>query len=180
MKPVYTNLVFCQEVNKGMNIQDIERREAEEDAADGLDFKNPLPVLKRGSAQYERWFELADEIDSDLIDAYRKANNVARNLTLSEMGSALKQYRDKYTEMVDIPILNLTSLEKRLNSKHLRALMSGANVKTSSDMPDVYKMGNLYVVSDGNHRVAASFINGEDSIKVRLLDMDKVWQDLNT
>ena len=163
-----------------MNIRDIEKREAEEDAADGLDFKNPLPVLQRHSPQYDRWFELADEIDSDLIDSYKKANNISRKLSLREMGSVLKQHRDKYVDIVDIPILNLTSLEKRLNSKHLRALMAGENVKTSSELPEVYKMGNLYVVSDGNHRVAAAFINGDDSIKARLLDMDKVWQELNT
>ena len=136
-----------------MNIQDIKRREAEEDAADGLDFKNPLPLLDPRTPYGKRWFDL---------------------------GGILKQYRNKFTDVVELPILKLTSIEKRLNSKHLKNLIHGSDVKSSSDLPSVYKMGNLHVVSDGNHRVAAAFINGEDSIKVRLLDMDKAWVYLNT
>ena len=163
-----------------MNIQDIKRREAEEDAADGLDFKNPLPLLDPRTPYGKRWFDLANDLDNDLITNYKIKNDITDKLSARELGGILKQYRNKFTDVVELPILKLTSIEKRLNSKHLKNLIHGSDVKSSSDLPSVYKMGNLHVVSDGNHRVAAAFINGEDSIKVRLLDMDKAWVYLNT
>lgn len=163
-----------------MNIQDIERRHEEEDAEDGIDFKNPLPQLDPNTPYGKRWFDLANELDNDIITNYKIKNNITGKLPIGELGSILKQYRNKFTDVVELPILRLTSIEKRLNSKHLKKLIQGSNVESSSDLPSVYKMGNLYVVSDGNHRVAAAFINGEDTIKVRLLDMDKVWEYLNT
>jgi hypothetical protein len=101
--------------------------------------------LQKASYPYE-WFTPAKASLSDkLITAVNKAHKEAKE--------------------VELPIASLVTDISAIGKSKL------ANVST--DLPFVEEIGGVYHLRDGNHRVAAAYLAGQDTVRVRVANMDE-------
>jgi len=149
--------------------------EFNDDEEAGRDYPNPIPAIDENSPDFNKFFDAAEEADNLMIYAYKKQNNIEGDLSGREYGNILKQSRQLFGNAVNIPIDKLIATETKLDKSHLNKIMQG---EPSKKLPDVYKMGGKYYLSDGNHRVAAEALQGNQTVKVLLLDIDKLKNDL--
>ncbi len=149
--------------------------ELNDDEEPGRDYPNPIPAIDGNSPDFNKFFNAAEEADNLIVYAYKKQNNIEGNLSGSEYGNILKQSRQAFGNVVNIPIDRLIATETKLNKSHLDKIVQG---EPSEKLPDVYKINSKYYLSDGNHRAAAAALQGKQSIKVLLLDIAKLKNDL--
>ena len=155
-----------------MRIQDLKERSNEPKP----DYPNPLRSIGMNDPLFQKWADLMDEVEGELLDRYKKENNIIQSLVGKEYGDAIKKLRYRYGQVITVPISNLTSIEPFLYKDHLDTLLRGGERKP--DLPLVYKMGSNYLIGDGNHRVVADYLGGKKSTKVVLMDLDKLWKAL--
>lgn len=144
------------------------------------DYPNPLPSIEAGSPEFGKFDDAASEVENLIVYLYKKENNIEGMLQGKEYGNVLTQGRKKYGEVVDFPIDKLTAAEPTLDKKHLDMIMQGKSTKAEDDLPTVYKVGNKNYVGDGNHRVAAASLQGNQTVKVLFLDVDKLKKSLTS
>ncbi len=72
-----------------------------------------------------------------------------------------------------ISLNNIRTIQGILNMDHVKKVISGER-KSDYELPFVIKYRNNYYIRDGNHRIAAALIKGKSSMKVNLLDTDKI------
>jgi len=152
-----------------MKVQEIIHEDQERE------FPNPVPFNQ--SKVYDV-FDLADEVEGELVSLYKQEHGIDEFVSGREYGKAAKIQRQKYGKIADIPINNITSSESHLYKPQVDALVSGAQIKTSSDIPILYKVGNEYIVGDGNHRVTAELLKGNKSVKALVLDLSELSKQL--
>ena len=155
-----------------MKVQDVLNEELEDVERQ---FENPVAhdPSKMGDA-----FEFMDDADGALAQAYKQEHGIERFPTGEEYGKALQEQRRKVGEVVDVPLDRILASETHLHKDHIDKIIKGGDVKSSSEFPILYKMGNIYFVGDGNHRVAAEMIRGGRSVKAIVLDGDKILKQI--
>lgn len=154
-----------------MKLQDIIHPLLEDE---GRDFPNPLPSIDMSDPLFSEWTDVADEVESELVDQYKRKNNIKR-LTGRDYGKVLKSIRDRVGSVVSLPISSLIATEPYLDKGHLDALLNNtAELPPSSEIPVVYKLGGKHLVGDGNHRVVAEYRRGGKKVKALLMDLDKM------
>lgn len=145
------------------------------DEEDTRDYPNPIPAIDETSPDFEKFFDAAENAENLMVYAYKKKNNIEGNLSGREYGNILKQSRQEFGNVVDIPTNKLIATETKLDKAHLDKIMKAG---MSEKLPDVYKMDGKYYLSDGNHRAAAAALQGNQIVKVLLLDIDKLKNNL--
>jgi hypothetical protein len=145
-----------------MKVQDI-INEVWDDDEDQRQFENPIPPASQDAFAY------MDDIDGTLTDLYKQEHGIEK-LERAEYTKSIHVQREKYGEIVDVPLDRILSTETHLDKKHIDALTKGTDVKISSVYPVLYKKGNVYFVGDGNHRVAVEQMKGGKSIRAIVLD----------
>jgi hypothetical protein len=134
-------------------------------------FENPVP---HDPDKMEDAFEFMDEIDGTLSELYKQEHNMNKFSSADEYAKAIVEQRNKYGEIKDIPIDAVLATETHLHKDHIDSILKGSVAKSSSGLPILYKMGNVFFVGDGNHRVAAEKIRGSKTVKALVLDGDKI------
>jgi len=134
---------------------------------------NPIPFDK---TKVFNAFELANDVEDELVKIYKKERGITEFNSLRDYGKAAQIQREKYGSIENVLISDLIASEEKVYPDQLRALVKGDNVKSSSELPLVYKTKNDYIIGDGNHRAIAAAFNGEESIKALVLDLDKLSQ----
>lgn len=153
-----------------MKVQDI-LKEVWDDDEDQKQFENPLPF---DEGKLEDAWEYMDDVDGELARAYKTEHNIEEFPSGRDYGNALRSQRKKYGVVVDIPLDKIIPTEQYLYKDQIDNIIKGGNVKSSSELPILYKMGDGYFVGDGNHRIAAVAISGGKSIKTLVLDPEKI------
>lgn len=138
------------------------------------EYPNPLPSIEAGSPEFGKFDDAASEVENLMVYLYKKENNIEGMLQGSQYGKILMQSRQKYGDVTNIPIDKLIATEPLLDKKHLDKVMQGKSTKPADDLATVYKVGDKYYIGDGNHRVAAAALQGNQTVKVLLLDIDKL------
>lgn len=128
----------------------------------------PTPLKVRDET-VRRAFALADDVENAIEVWYRK--KFQPKATYVE---ALLKGRQIWGKKQDVPLADVVGTESHLVKDHLEKLQREEKVKTSSDIPLLYKVGKLYIVADGNHRVAKAKIAGDDTIKCLVLDLSNL------
>jgi len=141
-------------------------------------YPNPLPSIEAGDPEFEKFDDAASEAERMMVYKYRSENGIGGNITGEEYGNILKQSRQKYGKITNIPIKKLIATEPFLDKNHLDKIMKGEATTPSDKLPNVYKVGNAYYIGDGNHRVVAAALQGNQTVKVLLLDVDKLKNSL--
>ncbi len=81
----------------------------------------------------------------------------------------------------DVPIASITSIQGSLNAERLAEYVGGKKVrpgqrKPSSgmlcDRPIIVRKGGVSYSHDGNHRIVAAMLDGEKTIRARVVDLD--------
>ncbi len=134
------------------------------------ELKNPLGFNRSNIGDA---FEYMDDIDERLIALYKKEQNITSGLRGAELMAAGKKQNEKYGTVINVPISGIIPTEEYLVQKQIDNINNGT-AKTSSRLPIVYKLGDKYVIGDGNHRIAAAFLRGEQTIKSLVLDGTKI------
>lgn len=132
---------------------------------------NPIPFDKN---KVYNSFELADEVEGELANLYKKEHGITQFQSGRDYANALKIQRKKFGKIIDVPINKITASEPHLYQQQLDALLQNKDVRKSSEIPIIYKIGKDYIVGDGNHRIAATAMQGNKSIKALVLDFDKI------
>lgn len=136
-------------------------------------YPNPLPSIDMSHPLFSQWTDVADEVEGELVDLYKRENNI-ESLTGRAYGDALKLMRDRVGSVVSLPIASLIATEPYLEEDHLNAIMADPGTKASGKMPVVYKLGDKLIIGDGNHRVVAAYRGGAKRVKALLMDLDKL------
>lgn len=80
-----------------------------------------------------------------------------------------------------VPLNSLTGIQRTVNSERLSGYLAG-DVKSEGraphsgmpkDLPVVVKMNGKLFLHDGHHRATAALLKGADSIRARVVDLDK-------
>jgi len=158
-----------------MKLEDLIKEELSDDE-NTREIDNPIPFDKD---KVYNAFNVADEVEGKLVDIYKKENNVEEFENLYDYSFVAKDQRKKYGVVMDVRVNQIIASEEKLYSGHIDSLKSGKDVKTSSEKPFVYKLGDDYIVGDGNHRIAAAVTQGAKTVNVSVLDLDKLKKQLN-
>ncbi len=158
-----------------MKVLDLIKEDRWDDDEEHGDIPNPIP-FEEDKMRYA--FEFADEVEGELVELYKREHGISEFKSAQEYGDASKIQRNKYGVITNIAIDKLLAGEAGIYKRQVDALMKGGDVKTSSDLPIVYKMGNNYIIGDGNHRAAVAAMKGEKTLKVVLMDLDKLARKL--
>ena len=155
-------------------LHDVKRLYVKEDAWDDAETRrttpNPLPIAN--SAELNRAFDLAEDLDDKILADYKRKHNISHRLSgLGEIGKILKAERPKYGKVETVPISNVLASEDMLDGKHLKALADKRETTPASGQTTLLKVGNKYYVQDGNHRIAAAFLRGEKTIDALVLNV---------
>jgi hypothetical protein len=108
-----------------------------------------------------------DEIEYSLVELHQTPKD-------GEWPEAINIMRNQYGNVEDVPINNVVGTEPTLEKGHLDAVTGGKALHASSKLPILYKVGNQYVVGDGNHRVTADYLNNKTTTRALVLDFDKL------
>ena len=129
-------------------------------------YPNPLPSLSGDDPRFGELFDRAEEA----------IYTVVNRLDFSAKGiqGAQDAVIRRYAKTVDIPIANLTCTEVNLYEDHLQRLIRGEGKK---ELPLISKMGDVFLVNDGNHRVVAEHLKGNATVRVKLLDIDALEEE---
>ena len=150
-----------------MKVQDILNEFDDEERQ----FENPVA---HDPSKMEAAFEFMDDIDGALAQAYMQEHGLKEFSSGAEYAKALQEQRKRFGEVVDVPLNRILASETHLHKDHIDQIIKGGDVKSSSELPILYKMGDIYFVGDGNHRVAAEMLRGGKSVKALVLDGDKI------
>jgi len=154
-----------------MKIKDLTRPIVEDE---DRNYPNPLPSIGMNHPLFTQWADMADEVESTLIQRYKQENGIEQ-LQGREYGNALQMMRERVGSVEILPISSLIATEPYLDEGHLNATVNNTErLKTSSKMPVVYKMGDKLIIGDGNHRIVAEHLKGKKQIKALLVDLDKL------
>ena len=154
-----------------MKLQDIIHPILEDE---GRDYPNPLPSIDMSHPLFSEWTDVADEVENELVDQYKRKNNI-KSLTGRDYGKVLKSIRDGVGSVVSLPISSLIATEPYLDKAHLDAVLNNtAELPPSSEIPVVYKLGGKFLIGDGNHRVVVEYERGMKKIKALIMDLDKL------
>lgn len=160
-----------------MKVNDILNEEALEDVERG-DMDNPLPFDR---AKAWKMAEQGDEIEGGLIAILKKELGIDE-FTSDDYGSSYKAaneaMRKRYGTIMNVPINKIVAGEPGLYKAQVDAIMKGDNAAKSSEFPIFYKIGNEYYAADGNHRIAAAFLQGHKEIQGLVMDLDKLSKQL--
>lgn len=73
----------------------------------------------------------------------------------------------------EIPITSLASFQELVETNKVKAIAkkykSEQELSTISDKPRVFKYGNKYIITNGNHRANAALMNGHSKLTVSYL-----------
>lgn len=73
---------------------------------------------------------------------------------------------------ITLPISKLISHQPTVTLEKIKSIQS--NIEVLSKPVNVYKVSNLYILTDGNHRVNARLLNGYRVVAAKLYDLDAV------
>jgi len=135
------------------------------------EFENPIP---HDSSKMEDAFEYMDEVDGDLVTLYKQERGIKEFPSGAEYGKALQVQRNKFGEITNIPLNKILASETHLHKDHIDKIIKDGDITASSKLPILYKMGAVYFVGDGNHRIAAEMIRGKKSVEALVLDADRI------
>lgn len=155
-----------------MKVQDILNEFDDEERQ----FENPVPHVN--AMKMEAAFDFMDAIDEVLQKAYKQEHGIQEFSNGIEYGRAIKEQRKKFGEITNVPLNKILATETHLYKDHIDQIIKGGDVKSSSELPILYKMGEIYFVGDGNHRVAAEMLRGKKSIKAIVLDSDRILKQI--
>lgn len=134
------------------------------------DMENPLPLIKDDYA-----FNLMDSVDTALVSMVPGHEK----LSGGNYGATVIKAREQAGTEQDVPIKQMVSTEKYLVSDQIKALMQG-RARSSSKLPLLYKDGDTYYIGDGNHRIAADFLNKRPTTRALVLDANKILSQRKT
>lgn len=158
-------------INSNMKLQDLAQPILEDKERK---YPNPLPSIDMSHPLFSQWTDVADYVESELVDQYKQENNIEK-LAGREYGNAVKIMRERVGSVVSLPISSLTATEPYLDEDHLNAILNNTKrLQTSSKIPVVYKLGDKFIIGDGNHRIVAEYKSGAKKIKALLVDLDKL------
>lgn len=147
---------------------------------DPRNYPNPLPSINAGDPEFEKFDDAAGEVERMMVYQYQKENGIEGHLSGREYGNILKQSRQRYGQVTDVPIKKLIATEPFLDKKHLDKIVKGEPTDPSDKLPNIYKIGNTYYIGDGNHRVVAASLQGNQTVRTLLLDVDKLKNSLTS
>lgn len=144
------------------------------DEDDGRDMENPIPhSIDMNDALFTKWADAVDSIEEKLLTIELKAAGREDRPKGREYGKAIRLVRKKYGQPTTIDPSKVIATETHLEQSHIDAILNNAERMTSGDMPTVYKFEGKLIVGDGNHRIAANYINKSPS-QVLLVDLDSL------
>jgi len=157
-----------------MKVQDV-LNEIWDDDEDQREFENPVP---HDPSKTNAAFEHMEDVDGALMDAYKREHGIEEFSSGVDYGKTLKAQRKRFGKITQVPLTNIIATETHLYKDQINNIIKGQNVKSSSEFPILYKIGSLYFVGDGNHRVAAEMIRGGKSVEAIVLDSDKILKQI--
>lgn len=152
-----------------MKVQDI-LKEFDDDE-DQREFENPIPFDEN---KLEGAWDYMDDVDGELAAAYKTEHGMEEFPSGRDYAKALQIQRKKYGVVADVPLDKLIPTEQYLDKVQIDKIIKGGDVKSSSELPILYKTGDMYLIGDGNHRAAAVAISGGKSVKALVLDPEQI------
>jgi hypothetical protein len=141
--------------------QRAEHDRMEQAEEDKYSWNSPIPMWSKAD-------DIIDDLEGFEGDLYDKYVKNHPDEDTDDYMDALSKAFDEYGVKTKIPTKIIVGFEKKLSRDHVESLARGDDVKTSSDIPDVYVIDGAYVVHDGHHRIAANILKGEAQSLVRL------------
>jgi len=138
------------------------------------DMFNPLPFDQKLARDT---FDQADEVEDALMVLYKKKHNIT-DFDPRTYAKNMQTIRQTVGTVRSIPINRIVATEENLYKSQIKGLQQGT-AKSSSTIPLVYKVKDKYVISDGNHRIAALHLKGETTVKALTIDLAALAQQLN-
>lgn len=119
-----------------------------------------------------------DEIEGELINQHMPRDNSGGSPLdrARQIGQFTNQLRRKIGKVGTVPINQLKAIETHLDEEHVRRLVQGGKSNNTEELPVVYVISTGAYIGDGNHRVAAEHVKGNDRVRVLLLDFRKYEQ----
>lgn len=115
--------------------------------------KNPLPKISNGNDIYFEIINAAEDMAFEYAARNRKAGNYPSGDVKNYLLSA---------PIMEVPIANIVGTERCLDPNGTR----------TNTPPVLAKHSNVYVIMDGNHRVAQAYSAGESTIKAHVVDIN--------
>jgi len=145
------------------------------------DMDNPIPF---DQAKFWNAADIGETIEGSLMSAYKKEHGI-KDFRYALSGentfkAAIGAVRKTHGDVVNVPINKIKAGEGGLYKAHVNAIMKGGEAVKSSEFPVFYKIGNEYFAIDGNHRIAAAFLQGHKNIQGLVMDIDKLGKQLRT
>lgn len=119
-------------------------------------------------------YENAKETKNKLTQIVDKVKHTNVSNTLEANLKYLANENDISSKIIEIPINKLISHQMTVTLS--KVMDMGA--RKSIDKPViVYKINDMFIITDGNHRANALLNNGINKIKAKLYDLDSVKSD---
>ncbi len=124
----------------------------ESDDDSGRTVKNPLPIISNGNDIYFEIIDAAEDMAFEYAARKKEAGEYHPNDLKNYFASA---------PIMDVPVKKIVGTEPCLDPR-------GTQSKTQ---PTLAKFKNVYVIIDGNHRVAKAYVDGIPTIKAHVVDI---------
>jgi len=122
------------------------------------DYPNPLPHVDIQDPRWTDWFDRGDEMVHDWL----KSNGLSWRGNVAKAKAAM-------STRTRLPISELLGTEEFLRKS---ALSRKQGDKFSSEVPIIYRVDGINLVTDGNHRIVQAHQEGKTDIVVDVIDVD--------
>lgn len=112
-------------------------------------------------------FDMGDALVNELIGQYRAFKRYA-NIPYPELSRMARKFLGT---MEDVPISQTISIEPYLDGEHLKALVHNKSGGDPDNKITLIKLQDKYYIQDGNHRVVAAAMRGEETINALVIDV---------
>lgn len=148
-----------------MKVKDI--IEEMDDGDDERQYPNPIHYDYEKATEI---YDLADDVVSELVSLYNKEHGITEFVPALYRKAAALQ-KEKYGKVIDVPVDNLISMESHVYEPHMKKLSKSVPDQSIGKLPHIFKVENVLLVADGNHRIVAEIEKGNKTVKAVVLDI---------